>query len=162
MFKQFALVLAIIVPSTTSAEPEKLFCTFGTGSENAPEFAKFLSNHAAFTIDTENGAATAYDSYVHLMHQAPIPARFKKTRDGKYQLRWKVAGVPVEITQFFDDGWPRTYEGKITLRYSFKFDPRTKQGMLSARGGGKTFETPSRMSCKETTQDIVFRILQPT
>ncbi|MCB4454940.1 hypothetical protein [Leisingera sp. McT4-56] len=161
MFKKMALMLALICPATASAKPEKFLCTFGNGRSYASDFTKFLSNHAVFVMDAENGTATAYDSYVHLMHQSPIPARFKKKGDGKYQLRWKLVGVPVEVTRSDRDGSTRIYDSKVTFRYSFLFDPATKQGFLSARGGGKSFKTTARMSCEETNRNIVFQTLQP-
>jgi hypothetical protein len=72
-------------------------------------------------VDQEANVGSAFDGIIKSVHNAPIPVKFKKWSDARFQFNWSVKGVDISNDS------SSTVSYKVTLR------PKSGKFTLSAQ-----------------------------
>lgn len=128
MFDKF-LAAALLIATAGAASAQSFICTIKTNEGG------FIPQQLAMQIDDGAKTAVVYDPIIHFAKKAPIPAKFRKTNKGEWEMRWRLT-VPAN---------PR----EARLKYRATFDPANKTVSIAAeirhatnfeRGAGQCVE----------------------
>jgi hypothetical protein len=87
-------------------------------------------------FDRKEEVGSALDAVIQSVHKAPIPVKFKKWSDNRFQFDWTLKGVQSDNA------------GSSTLSYKVNLRPQSKSFTLSARNHGYDNVITGSGSCK--------------
>lgn len=127
VLKILMAALLILFPTLTFASPQEYKCKI-----KPSDGGSWVPREGVFRIDTEKNTATAFDPMIKYIYKAPIAIKLSTEQDGSYKLRWKIKGIPVNMSRTVDGITEARWETKVTARYVVKLNPETRQ--LSLKG----------------------------
>ncbi|MEH6521260.1 hypothetical protein [Sulfitobacter sp.] len=107
---------AILALSPIAAAAESYECTtesYGSGG--------WVSNVMILGVDREKNVGSAFDFAIQEVHKAPIPVKFKKWSDNRFQFNWTVKGIQTSNS------------GSSIISYKVTLRPNSGKFTLSGR-----------------------------
>lgn len=125
----FLIAIFALAPIAAAAESYK--CT----TENFGVHG-FVPPVIILGVDQEANVGSAFDDYIASVHNAPIPVKFKKWSDARFQFNWSLNEVDVSNV------------GGSTVSYKVTLRPKSGKFTLSAQLHGYDNEINGSGNCE--------------